>query len=105
MAAAGYEHLPLRARPFPRRPWDAWRFVADNVAGLRTARAFLRRERVALVVGLGSYTSAAMVRSSLAQRIPVMLIEANVLPGRATRWFAEFNIVCPETSAFTPQYA
>src|SRR5690349_18739291 len=86
---AGYESLALRARPFPKRPWDAWRFVADNLAGLRTAHAFIRRERVALVVGLGSYTSAAMVRSAIAQKIPVVLVEANALPGRATRWFAD----------------
>ncbi len=88
VAAAGFRQLRLPSSPLPRGPRSAWRFVADNLAGYRGARRFLRANNVAVVVGLGGYASVPMAWSTAAARIPLVLVEQNLMPGRATRWFA-----------------
>ena len=52
------------------------------------ARRLLRRMRPDVVVGVGGYVSVPVVVAALAQRIPVVLLEQNAVPGRATRMLA-----------------
>lgn len=52
------------------------------------ARGLLRRLRPDVVVGVGGYVSVPVVVAALAQRIPVVLLEQNAIPGRATRMLA-----------------
>ena len=85
---AGFEYFPLPCRPFPRKPREALRFVTDNFAGYYSARRLLREQDVSLVVGLGGYASVPAARAAGALRIPVVLLEQNAVPGRATRWLA-----------------
>jgi UDP-N-acetylglucosamine--N-acetylmuramyl-(pentapeptide) pyrophosphoryl-undecaprenol N-acetylglucosamine transferase len=72
----------------PRKAWEAVRFLSDNFAGLLAAKWFLRERKVSLVVGLGSYASVPMAKAAVAQGIPLVLLEANAIPGRATRFLA-----------------
>ena len=88
VAAAGYAHLALRCRPLPRRPWHLASFLAENLAGYLAARRFVRRQNVGLVVGLGGFASVPMARAAIALRRPLVLLEQNAVPGRATRWLA-----------------
>jgi UDP-N-acetylglucosamine--N-acetylmuramyl-(pentapeptide) pyrophosphoryl-undecaprenol N-acetylglucosamine transferase len=53
-----------------------------------SARRLLRRMRPDVVVGAGGYVSVPVVVAALAQRIPVVLLEQNAVPGRATRMLA-----------------
>ncbi|MBI3838075.1 MAG: undecaprenyldiphospho-muramoylpentapeptide beta-N-acetylglucosaminyltransferase [Planctomycetia bacterium] len=85
---SGFEYFTLPCRPFPRKAREALRFVMDNFAGYRAARRFLRERDVALVVGLGGYASVPAARAARALRIPIVLLEQNAVPGRATRWLA-----------------
>ena len=62
--------------------------LSRNVQGYRAARRFLRRERVGVVVGMGGYASAPTARAAIDLGVPLILIEANVVPGRVTRWLA-----------------
>jgi len=86
--SAGRHYTVIPAQPLPRNPLHALRFVTDNVAGYCAARWMLREQQVSLVVGLGGYTSAAVVRAALARDLPVILLEQNAIPGRTTRWLA-----------------
>jgi len=54
-------------------------------------RCFLlmRRERPDVILGMGSYASVGPLTAALFLKIPVVLHEANVIPGRATRLFAK----------------
>jgi UDP-N-acetylglucosamine--N-acetylmuramyl-(pentapeptide) pyrophosphoryl-undecaprenol N-acetylglucosamine transferase len=63
----GLSMLPLSA-------WDAWRLVA----------------RVAphLVIGLGGYSSGAVVLSAALRRVPTLLLEQNAMPGITNRLLA-----------------
>jgi UDP-N-acetylglucosamine--N-acetylmuramyl-(pentapeptide) pyrophosphoryl-undecaprenol N-acetylglucosamine transferase len=85
----------LPSAPLPRGPGAAVRFLADHLRGGYLAGGFLRAQHVVLVVGLGSYASVPMLRAAIKHRIPYILLEQNVVPGRATRWFARrARLVC-----------
>jgi len=93
--AAGFEHVALRCRPAPRRLLDVVPSLVDNVAGYWAARRLLAEEPCAVVIGLGGYASVPMARAALHARVPLVLLEQNVVPGRATRWLApRATMVC-----------
>jgi UDP-N-acetylglucosamine--N-acetylmuramyl-(pentapeptide) pyrophosphoryl-undecaprenol N-acetylglucosamine transferase len=92
---AGYQYLTIPSRPSPLNPLQAVRFVTDNVAGYCAARWMLREQRISLVVGLGGYTSTAVVRAAAARGTPIILLEQNAVPGRTTRWLSRSSaLVC-----------
>ncbi len=95
VAAAGFEHLALPCRPFPKGPREAFSFVSENLAGYLAAGRVLDQQRVAVVVGLGGYASVPMAWAASRRRVPLVLLEQNVIPGRATRWLARSaELVC-----------
>jgi len=95
VAAAGFHYLPIRCSPLPRGVGGAWRFLADNLAGYRAASRFLQEAGAGVVIGLGGYASVPMARAAVAQGVPLVLLEQNALPGRATRWLARrAAVVC-----------
>lgn len=75
-------------------------------AYLSCARAF-RRQRPAALLAMGSYSSAGPVLAAATLRIPVVLHEANVIPGKATTAFARLAssiaVSFPETSGYLPR--
>jgi len=84
----GFEYFALPWRPFPSRARDAFRFLRDNVAGYYASSWFLREQQVALVVGLGGYVSAPVIRAATRRKIPVVLLEQNAVPSLVTRRLA-----------------
>ena len=86
--AAGFQYASIPSQPPPQNALRAVRFVTDNIAGYWASRWLLRERYVSLVVGLGGYASAATARAASARGIPSVLLEQNVVPGRATRWLA-----------------
>lgn len=86
--AAGFAYLPLPCRALPRRLSGVIPFLAENLAGYRMAGDFLDRRQVSVVVGTGGYASVPMARAAVRRRVPLVLLEQNVVPGRATRWLA-----------------
>ena len=95
VAAAGFDYLALPCRPLPGKPGEAVSFVVENLAGYFAARRFLKDERVDAVVGLGGYASVPMGRAAARSSTPLMLLEQNVIPGRATRWLSKkADLIC-----------
>ena len=91
---AGRFHA-ARARP-SRSSWK-------TSSAIWPPRRFLKEEQVDAVVGLGGYASVPMGRAAAGRRIPLVLLEQNVLPGRATRWLApKATLLCtsfPQTQS------
>jgi len=95
VAAAGFEYLDVSCRPLPRGPVQAASFLVHNLAGYIAARRFLRRQGASAVVGLGGYASVPMARAAVNCGLPLVLLEQNVAPGKATRWLARrATVVC-----------
>ena len=92
---AGYEHKTVPAQPLPQNPLQAFRFLTDNIAGYCAARWMLGEEKISLVVGLGGFTSTAVVRAAAARGVPYILLEQNAIPSQTTRWLSRAaTLVC-----------
>ena len=95
VATAGFDYVPLPSRPLPQRASEAIGFVVENVAGYFAASRLLDEEDVAGVVGLGGYASVPMGRAAARRRLPLILLEQNVTPGKANRWLSRYaSLVC-----------
>ena len=92
---AGFDYFAVAARPLPRSGREAVSFVVENLAGYLAAKRFLRETDVAAVIGLGGYASVPMAQAAARRRVPLVLLEQNAVPGRATRWSARrASLVC-----------
>jgi UDP-N-acetylglucosamine--N-acetylmuramyl-(pentapeptide) pyrophosphoryl-undecaprenol N-acetylglucosamine transferase len=92
---AGFDYLTAACHPAPRRLHDVVPFLTANWAGYRTAKRFLADNSVRVVVGLGGYASVPMARAATRHQIPLVLLEQNAVPGRATRWLARrADVLC-----------
>ena len=92
---AGYDHTTIPAQPLPQNPLQAFRFLTDNIAGYCAARWMLKEQQVSLVVGLGGFTSTAVVRAAAARGVPFILLEQNAIPSQTTRWLSRAaTLVC-----------
>jgi UDP-N-acetylglucosamine--N-acetylmuramyl-(pentapeptide) pyrophosphoryl-undecaprenol N-acetylglucosamine transferase len=76
--------------PAPRLGgWAAWlRFPFAFVGAVRRAGAYLDERKPGVVVSLGGYGGAPAVRAAAGRGIPTILLEQNVIPGRANRYLA-----------------
>ncbi|MBN1394310.1 MAG: UDP-N-acetylglucosamine--N-acetylmuramyl-(pentapeptide) pyrophosphoryl-undecaprenol N-acetylglucosamine transferase [Pirellulales bacterium] len=95
VAAAGFEYLRLPARPLPRGVGEAVAFALEQFSSAAAAGRFLRGENVAAVVALGGYACVPMARAAIKHDVPLVLLEQNVVPGKATRWLANrASLIC-----------
>jgi UDP-N-acetylglucosamine--N-acetylmuramyl-(pentapeptide) pyrophosphoryl-undecaprenol N-acetylglucosamine transferase len=79
LPATGFDaRLNLRAL---RTAWSLWRAGAEG-------RRIMREDPPSALLAMGSYASVAPVLAALRLRVPVVLHESNVVPGRAIRLFA-----------------
>ncbi len=95
VAEAGFDFMALPARPLPRCAREAVSFMVENWASYLSARRFLKEQSVAAVVGLGGYASVPMARAAARHRVPLVLLEQNAMPGKATRWLSSrASLIC-----------
>ncbi len=90
VAEQGLEHRTLPVESLPTLKRNPFRFVVQNWNAWRGAIQLLKELRPAAVVGLGGYASAPIVWAASRHRIPVILIEQNLIPGRTTRLLSRF---------------
>lgn len=93
VAAAGFEYLILPCHPRPKRWRDIVPAFVRNYAGYLAARQFLAEQPVAAVIGLGGYASLPMAQAAAKAGVPLVLLEQNAVPGRATRWLAKSAVL------------
>src|SRR5690606_10460967 len=62
---------------------------------VRHCRQILRERVPRVVIGCGGYASVPMVLAAAREEVPIVLLEQNLIPGRATRRLAlRANVVC-----------
>lgn len=103
---AGYPHLALPVTSPATARRHPLRFVQAGWSSVRQALRCLRTLRPRVVIGCGGFASAPTVWAAARERIPVVLMEQNVLPGRATRrlcrWASAVCLPCEETRERLP---
>jgi len=92
---AGLEFAAVPCRPGPRRLRDVIPSAWHNLRGYLAAERLLGRLRPRAVVGLGGYASVAVASAAVRRGVPLVLLEQNTIPGRATRRLAPWaRVVC-----------
>jgi UDP-N-acetylglucosamine--N-acetylmuramyl-(pentapeptide) pyrophosphoryl-undecaprenol N-acetylglucosamine transferase len=87
----GFELLTIEKVPFPRRPnVYALRFFSKFAKAVRSCRREIRNHKIDVVVGFGGYASAPAYLAAALEKVPLVIHEANALPGLANRLGARF---------------
>lgn len=73
-----------------RRPLKLIGGLASLAKGLWQTDKLLRQFAPALVVGFGSYYTLPVVLAARRRQIPIILHEANSVPGKANQWLSPF---------------
>ncbi|MCA9054874.1 MAG: UDP-N-acetylglucosamine--N-acetylmuramyl-(pentapeptide) pyrophosphoryl-undecaprenol N-acetylglucosamine transferase [Planctomycetaceae bacterium] len=95
VAAAGYEHVALTLIPRSQLVRHPLAFARSLWGAVKAARGHLRVERTEVVIGLGGMSSVPTVWAARRAGLPIVLMEQNVLPGRANRWLSRWaDAVC-----------
>ena len=106
VVAAGFDYLRVSCAPLTGRLRDLPGFVLANLTGYREAKRFLIGQEASVVVGLGGYASVPMAQAAARRGVPLLLLEQNAVPGRATRWLAPWaTMVCttfPQCDDYLP---
>lgn len=88
----GYELVTVPRLPFPRRPnADAIRFPGRWRESVALTREILRERGVGAVVGFGGYAAAPAYAAAHAEKLPLVIHEANARPGIANRYGARLT--------------
>lgn len=88
---AGFELLTIEKVPFPRRVglW-ALVFPFKFLRAVKTVERIIADRSIDAVVGFGGYVSAPAYLAARRKRIPLIIHEANALPGLANRFGNRF---------------
>lgn len=82
---AGERFSALVAAPWRRGLRGAWECVWVNVRGFVRAFCLVRQRRPRAIVGFGGYVSFPLLLAGISCRVPVVVHEANAVPGRTVR--------------------
>jgi UDP-N-acetylglucosamine--N-acetylmuramyl-(pentapeptide) pyrophosphoryl-undecaprenol N-acetylglucosamine transferase len=85
---SGFEHIPLPIESSAVMWHKPVRFANRLWKSARSARELLPQCGASLVVGLGGFASVPVVWAARLSGVPMMLLEQNSVPGRATSWLA-----------------
>ena len=104
---AGFEHVALPSVSPSFTPTKIVSSLLHNWRAYRQARAIIARDRPSVIVGLGGFASVPPVLAAWRAGVPIVLLEQNVVPGKATRWLSRFaKVVClpwPEAASGFPR--
>ena len=85
MARQGVRFIPLRVEGLVGRGLRKFKSLALLPFALIRSYVILWRLKPALVVGVGSYSSGPVVLAAARMKIPILLLEQNVIPGFTNR--------------------
>ena len=90
--ARGYELLTIDRLPFPRRLGRAaFRFPFRFFRAVRQVRGIIAQRNVDVVVGFGGYAAAPAYLAASQSNVPLVIHEANAIPGIANKWGARLT--------------
>lgn len=88
-------------------PWKSLKGIGDLFKGSFQSRAILKHYSPDVVVGFGSYHTVAVLLAARWLNIPIVLHEANSVPGKANRWLSSLatriGVHFPSASAYFNQ--
>lgn len=92
---AGYQHLQLTSASTSDLKRAPFRFLWNNSRAFLQARRVLLKEKPSVVIGLGGFASVPIVLAASWLKIPIILLEQNIVVGRANQFlFSRSHLVC-----------
>lgn len=83
----GFPLHRIYGRGLAGRPWQKALALLGLVRGFLQSSLLLRQHRPQLVIATGGYVCAPVILAAGLQRIPIVLLEQNALPGKVNRFF------------------
>jgi len=108
LGPTGYALTAHDAPPLAQIKRRPWHFLTAHWRAIRDIRREFQTDRPAAVIGLGGFASVPVVIAAQRESIPVLLLEQNVIPGRANWWLARRHPICvtfDETREHLPRRA
>jgi len=84
--------------------WNSVTIFSRLIAAIFQVRRLLREKNIHLIFTTGGYIAAPAIIAAKLQGIPVIIHEANFLPGKVTRWFGGFCKAIALGMSGTAQY-
>ncbi|MFM2024703.1 MAG: hypothetical protein RLZZ56_716 [Actinomycetota bacterium] len=82
----GFELQTIEKLPFPRKPTlYALRFPFKLMSAVKQVSALIKERKIDVVIGFGGYASAPAYLAAKRAGVPLVIHEANALPGMANR--------------------
>ncbi len=91
LAKIPFDHHTLPSVSLHRAGRHPLRFAARTWRAYRAAARLFEDVRPHAVIGCGGFASAAPVLAARKRGVPFLLLEQNVIPGRATRWLSRLG--------------
>lgn len=94
--AAGYKIIGLPVAGFERKHLlKNFSVGMKLIKSLRLARNIVKSFKPDVVIGVGGYASAPVLRAAVSQRIPTLLQEQNSIAGLTNKWLGQkASIIC-----------
>jgi UDP-N-acetylglucosamine--N-acetylmuramyl-(pentapeptide) pyrophosphoryl-undecaprenol N-acetylglucosamine transferase len=84
------DFIRVSATPFRLSPLGLMRFMHSQLKSFRHALNLLKTKKIDSVIAFGGFTSLGFVLAAKIKKIPIILYEPNIIPGKATRILAKF---------------
>lgn len=95
LARTGYEHVDLPVSPLNTAFRNPFRFFVNHFRAYWKGRTFLRETKPALVIGLGGMASVPVILEASRLKLPVMLLEQNIVCGKANHFLlGRADVIC-----------
>jgi UDP-N-acetylglucosamine--N-acetylmuramyl-(pentapeptide) pyrophosphoryl-undecaprenol N-acetylglucosamine transferase len=101
---AKFEYTKLPAKGFSGRPGRLISFCLPFVSSYRTAKRLIGCSDSPVIVGVGGYVAAPVCLAGHRLKIPVALINVDIVPGRANKMIARWADEIFVQFEQTPQY-
>lgn len=107
LARTPFERQHLASLSPSRLLRQPWAVLSENWRAWQAARQLIREHSPAVVIGCGGFASVPLVFAAIRAGIPVVLVEQNLIPGRAniwlSRWATQVCLSFEETRAYLPR--
>ncbi len=90
LGTSGFEMIPLAAKGLSLRPGKLIEFGISQIASYRRAKEIFSGLSNAVVVGIGGFVAAPVCLAASKLGLPVVLINVDIVPGRANRMIGRF---------------
>jgi len=104
LSKTSFEVTYLPAKGFSIRPCGLFGFVSSFIESYRIAKELLVKSDNAVVTGIGGFVAAPVCYAAYSLKIPVKLLNVDIVPGKANRiiarWADEIFVQFEETARY-----